>query len=537
MTGPSLFAGFVRRPLSPPEAKASGHPNLKPHQWGSHPTAFLLIGSPAAPSVNPIQRISFPGKKVERVLSGRPRFSDLQSVMIQTFRNVAFMALAALSTVCAVQAQDGSQANGALAPPAAILGDDFPQVSGPLSLQRAVDIALRTSPSVSALQAAVRAAQQETRAASAMTRPQMSANMYLSTGSMSNILGTSSNVTPVNSIIVPGRPSADQNLTLMIPLYTGGRLGSLVRAASHSERAAGADVGAARSDTALAVRDAYYRTLLAGEIVKAAQARVDAGTELVLNAQNQFEAGKGIQAQVSRAQAELADAQRMLTSSQNDRAKALLDLMAAMGVRPDSDVTLSDTLTYTPPTGDLNHFLQQANRSRPELVAARDRVDAAGAQVSAERGSSRPQVYGLAMADGFTPGNMRQNAGGTVGAAISLPLFDAGQRNAEVAQAQAGEQRARAELRSAEIVVSTEIRESWLDVRTAGVNYTTAQAALRAAQDAYDITLLRVQNGKAIQVELLDATTALTQARANLAQALYDHSIAAARLKRAVGEI
>jgi outer membrane protein TolC len=44
-----------------------------------------------------------------------------------------------------------------------------------------------------------------------------------------------------------------------------------------------------------------------------------------------------------------------------------------------------------------------------------------------------------------------------------------------------------------------------------------------------------VQNGKAILVEQLDALAALTQARTNVAQALYDHSLAAARLQRAVG--
>jgi outer membrane protein TolC len=49
------------------------------------------------------------------------------------------------------------------------------------------------------------------------------------------------------------------------------------------------------------------------------------------------------------------------------------------------------------------------------------------------------------------------------------------------------------------------------------------------------VALLRVQNQKAIQLELLDAVATLTEARTNRARSLYDGLAAAARLRRAVG--
>jgi outer membrane protein TolC len=54
-------------------------------------------------------------------------------------------------------------------------------------------------------------------------------------------------------------------------------------------------------------------------------------------------------------------------------------------------------------------------------------------------------------------------------------------------------------------------------------------------KEAYDVMVLRVENQRSILLEQLDALAALTQSRANLAQALYDHSIAVARLQRAIG--
>ena len=42
--GANLFAGFVRRLPSRPEAKASGPPIPKPREWGSDYEAFCQVG-------------------------------------------------------------------------------------------------------------------------------------------------------------------------------------------------------------------------------------------------------------------------------------------------------------------------------------------------------------------------------------------------------------------------------------------------------------------------------------------------------------
>lgn len=437
-------------------------------------------------------------------------------------------ALMSLALLCATKSGTAQRIS-------ATLGDDRPQISGPLSVQRAVDIALKGNLEVQAMQDEAAAAGHETRATRAMTRLQVSANTYLSTGSMPNVLGSSPGVMPAGVVVAPAKSFADQNLTLMVPLYTGGRLGGLVRAASEREKSARAGVGSAQVDAALMVKDAYYRSLLAAEMVKVAQARVDAARALVENTRAMFEAGKGIQASVSRAEAEQADGQRMLTSALNDQQKMLLDLKRAMGVRWDSAIILSDALTFAPPANDVNGSLAEAARIRPELLAARAQVEAARAQVGVAMGSQRPQVYGAAMADAFAPGDMGKYTGATVGVTISFPLVDGGQRRAEVAQMNAMQRRSETALKNTEQRVATEIRQAWLDVQTGAQNYQTAQSAVVAAQAAYDVVVLRVQAQKAILVEQLDALAALTQARTNLAQALYDHSIAAARLQRAIG--
>jgi outer membrane protein TolC len=388
---------------------------------------------------------------------------------------------------------------------------------------------------VRAAQAEAQAAAAESRVARSQTRPQVSANTYLTYGDMPNNFYSSPGVMPSNILTVPHQGQADQNLTLMVPIYTGGRLHDLVRAAGERERAASAEIGGVQAETALRIKDAYYRTQLAEENGKVAQARFDAATELVRTTRTLFEAGKGLEASVRRVEAEQADAQRNLTTARNEQAKALLDLKAAMGVRLDSDITLTDALTFAPPEGDVSAQLAEAAKTRPELLAAQARFTATRHQTSAARGAQGPQVYGMAMADGFTSNQMGTRGGYSLGVVVSIPLLDAGERRAEAAGMQAMQERAEAELRDLEQRVASEVRQAWLDVETAAANYRTAQTAVQAAQAAYEVTVVRVQNQRGLLVEQLDALAALTQARGSLAQALYEHTLAVARLRRAVG--
>jgi outer membrane protein TolC len=95
--------------------------------------------------------------------------------------------------------------------------------------------------------------------------------------------------------------------------------------------------------------------------------------------------------------------------------------------------------------------------------------------------------------------------------------------------------RSEAELKQMELRVAKEVRQARLDIETAAANYRAAQSVLQSSEAAYDVVVLRVESQRSILLEQLDALAALTQARANLAEAAFDHSIAVARLQRAIG--
>lgn len=406
------------------------------------------------------------------------------------------------------------------------------RIDGALSIEEAVALARKLSPALVAARSEVRAMASEVGVAASALAPQISANGFASSGSYGSILSSSPGVMPPYWLLAPKGGLADQNIMAMAPLFTGGRLSSAVSAATWRRRAAEADLDEMDADITLKVRDAYYRTLVAKQAEAHQGLKLLAVQELLRITKAQFEAGKTIEASVLRVEAEQARAQRSLTSARNDAGKALLELEAAMGVDLRSNPLLTDTLVTTAQSEVLSDFLERSKTQRPRLIAARARVQAAAAEVRSAGAQRSPHLYAQAMADAASRDMM---SGAAIGLTLSIPIFDGGRISHEIGAARAREAKAQADLSDAEIAVESEIRQAWLDLETAQANTASAEGSVKAAQSAYDVVALRVSAGKAILVEQMDALQALTEARADLAQATYELNIAIAKLRRASG--
>lgn len=406
--------------------------------------------------------------------------------------------------------------------------------SDDLTIREAVVRGLQNRPSLQAAFAETAAALEGLRVARSRRGPQLSANGFWSSSKEGAILGSSPGVMPATSMGVPGGSFGVANLMLMVPLFTGGLLDSQVRSASFGLLASQGEESEMRAEAAQMVREAYLMALEAQAMAEAEEARLVAATEAVRTTRARFEAGKDIGPSVSRAEAELAMAQRELNRARNERAKSILELQAAMGEELGGEIVLADRLEMVALTESLDDRLKQAQSQRGKLVAARARLEAAAANVRAVEGALRPQVYGAAMADGTSD---RMMGGPTVALTVSLPIFDSGERRAEVRRMRAMRDAAAAILRDAELQVAKEVRQAWLDVSTAAENARSAEASVRSSLAAYETVATRTAAGVGILVEQLDALQVLTQARAELAAALSEHGRALARLDFASGTI
>lgn len=361
--------------------------------------------------------------------------------------------------------------------------------------------------------------------------PKLSLNGFANTGNNASIVGSSPGIDPATSINVPAKDFLDGNLTLMVPLLVA-KQASAVDSSRAVASSTAADVREEQGQVRFAVTEAYLRVRLNRQLVETEETKVRATEELVRTTHALVDSGKGIEASVLRAEAERQKAIRALTSAQNDLSKSILDLDESIGLRLD---TLLDPVDPLPDQGSpdtLAASIQNARQKRGLVQSLKSRLDSSVYDEKSIHAKRTPSVYGYAMTDAT---NRRDFGGLTVGLTISLPIFDSGRIDAEVAQQHAVRQKAEVQLKQAETAVEKEVRQAWLDVQTALANQQSAKSSLSSAQAAFEVAVLRVAAGKSIILEQLDALEFLTRSKGELAQAAYDLAVANAKLLRATG--
>ena len=176
--------------------------------------------------------------------------------------------------------------------------------------------------------------------------------------------------------------------------------------------------------------------------------------------------------------------------------------------------------------------MKSAMANRGLVIAGTARTKASEAELRAAKAQSNPRLYATGMADAT---NRRDMGGLTLGLSMSFPLFDGGRLKSEIEKAKSMKARAEADLASAKLQVEKEVRQSLLDYETALENLKSATASAQAASSAFDVISVRVEAGKAILLEQLDALDLLTRARTDVAKARLDLLTAFARLSRSTG--
>lgn len=417
-------------------------------------------------------------------------------------------------------------------------GRSFAQETLTLSLQDAIDTALKKNPMLAAAREDVNLSLAKKKQAKAMLLPSLSFTGYATGGNNPNIFTSPAGIMPQSIALVPQDKFFMGNFTLMWPLYTGGRLQAMVKMQDAGLKISEKNVSAAELDTVLMVKESYRMALLAKELVKASEERVSRTEEQYRIDKIAYEVGKIPQYYLYRDEAELADAKQMLANMKKEYDVSLVELKTVLAVDMNTSFTLTDTLTYEDMTETLDGLTMEAVTLRPEMISAFLMIKQSEQDVTMAKSTFSPQLSAMLMSDTMRMTEMDENVTRsryTAGLIVGLPLYDAGYRSQKKNEAYAMKKKTLAEYEAKKLQVISEVNKSWLSLQTAKQNIQTAEDALKSAQEEYKIMKLRYEAGKGIQVEVLDASVALLRAQTNHAQALYDYLIAKDRLTRAAG--
>ena len=412
-----------------------------------------------------------------------------------------------------------------------------------LTLDEAVQRGLETSHRIAEAVARGDAAEAVAGARRAATLPQMAAQAGYTRTNHVTAFGIP---TPGNqlNIIYPDVPNNYRTrLDLQWPIYTGGRLDALERAARIDATASADDIAAARGDLTLEITRAYWALVTATESVRVVQESVTRMDAHLRDVRNQLAAGLlppndvfSVEAQESR--------QRMLAvQARATREVAEADLARLVGAPPGTMVEPAAALDSAPASAaPIETLLESAKQRRPERAALMKRLGAAGERGRAASAGTKPSVAVNGGVDYAQPNPRifpREEAWRTSWDAsvnVSWPLFDGGRARSEMAEASASTRAVRERLAEFDSTLAVEIRQRVSERDASRAVIDAATDAVRSATEARRVVGERFTAGVAISTDVLDAQVALLQAELDRTLAVANARLADARLVRALGQ-
>lgn len=328
------------------------------------------------------------------------------------------------------------------------------------------------------------------------------------------------------------------SITASLPIFTGGELQGQIGQAKANYRSMLSAEEQAYNEMKETATTGYFNMLNATNMKALRQESVDRLQAHLDNVIAQYNVGIVARADVLRSEVELANAQQnyITASNQYDVAEATLNNI--IGTPLGTTLLLKDRLQYEPYENDMAYCLAYSEQHRPELKQAEYAIDSAEAALVVARSGHMPKVYANASNNwggngSDWPGDDDENW--SVGVTASMNVFDSGVTWSKIHAAQENLAKAKESQRQIKDNVELEVRTDYLNLREAEKRITTTQVAVASAEEDYHIAVVRYQAGVGTNIDVMDAQEALTQAKTNYYQALYNYNTSKAALNTSMG--
>lgn len=406
-----------------------------------------------------------------------------------------------------------------------------------LDLEETIQRALLTNPSVKIAEYNRKAAKADYSAAKGARGISISLSHDSSRGGYADYARRSVNGgTPIWTKSIGN--SHSNSITASLPIFTGGELQGQIGQAKANYRSMLSAEEQAYNEMKETATTGYFNMLNATNMKALRQESVDRLQAHLDNVIAQYNVGIVARADVLRSEVELANAQQNYITASNEYDVAEATLNNIIGTPLGTTLLLKDRLQYEPYENDMAYCLAYSEQHRPELKQAEYAIDSAEAALVVARSGHMPKVYANASnnwgGNGSNwPGDDDENW--SVGVTASMNIFDSGVTWSKIHAAQENLAKVKETQRQIKDAVELEVRTDYLNMREAEKRITTTQVAVASAEEDYHIAVVRYQAGVGTNIDVMDAQEALTQAKTNYYQALYNYNTSKAALNTSMG--
>ena len=310
------------------------------------------------------------------------------------------------------------------------------------------------------------------------------------------------------------------------------------RAAKSGIEVASLNAEVTKRDTMAMVGLVYLETLRAKAAVEARKADVTLNRELLRLATERKAAGTATRLDATRAKVQLENERQRLLVAENERDRAELNLIRAIGLSFDVTLKLTDEMAMVSvPEQTIAEALAVANDNRTELKAQKKKERLASLSLSSVTSERLPSIQ--ASGDVGLIGNQIPNALTTdnVQVLMTVPIFDGGSREARISESRSLVRQEAITTQDILYQVTLEVRDALLTLHSAKKQVAVAEEGLKLSLTELELARERFAVGVATNIEVTNAQTSVAQARDNVIESLFNFNAARINLARSQGRL
>jgi len=295
------------------------------------------------------------------------------------------------------------------------------------------------------------------------------------------------------------------------------------------------------ASTILNVKRAFCSVLLTKELLQITN-------ESYLNAQENLKnvralLSQGLVSEFDALQAEVnvENIKPVIQQMENTMKSAKDGLKVVMGMDQKEEIDVAGELLYTkeeiPEESDA---VLNALAGNHGIKSLQMKMDVDDAFIDLDRAEYWPSIYAFGnytYAGSSDEWNFQNYSSSMVGVTLSMNLFMGHQTKNRVEQSTITMQQTEQQLNLLKDFITTEVKAKLNELKRVEQNIEAQERNINVAKRAYDIALVRYNEGTGNQLEVQNADFGLRQARTNRLQSVYDYIIASSSLDELLGTI
>ncbi|MBC8125512.1 MAG: TolC family protein [Candidatus Kapabacteria bacterium] len=412
----------------------------------------------------------------------------------------------------------------------------------PLSLDEAIETALRQNKNVAIAKLGVQKAEAQVTEAFGNALP----SLNLSAGYTHNIqLPVFFFPNPTTGEIAPLRfglanaynvTAQFQQLLFNSAVFTG------IGASKIYADAAKAQFDAVTAEVVTETKKKYYQALAARELVIVSVATYENAIETQKTITALFNEGLVAEFDKIRSDVAVANIQPMVVDAQSGQYNALAALQSYLALDLTDTISLSSSGFATPEEAPLEETaIALAIKENFDLKALAQQVEVSREFVNVYRSDYYPTVMAIGQwqnqGQSATFSKWYSASSTFVGLNFSVNLFNGFKTSSKVEQANVDYLTAQQRYQQVSDLVKLQMRTTVNQIRSAKLRIDAQKSTVGQAQRGFDISKIRYTEGSGSLLEINDAETALTRAKVNEIMAVLDYYVTRAEYERTTGQI